>query len=92
MTLKELYGSDLDKLTKKQRKFFEMILKVWTRRGFPPTYREMATQMGYASFSAPHGHLTSLVKKGFIDKNGIGFREFTLRGVKWNPVRDGSCA
>ncbi|PIU82692.1 MAG: hypothetical protein COS68_08030 [Elusimicrobia bacterium CG06_land_8_20_14_3_00_38_11] len=49
-----------------REKILRFIRKSKIRRGFPPTEREIAGYMGFASSSTVHYHLNQLVKKGLL--------------------------
>ena len=53
-------------LTPRQRTVLEIIAAVIARNGFPPTIREIATQMCLKSTNAVAEHLDALERKGYI--------------------------
>jgi SOS-response transcriptional repressor LexA len=55
-----------DKLTKKQSKMLEAINAYINRKGYAPSYRELATIVNLLSASTVKGHLERLKEKGYI--------------------------
>lgn len=64
-----------------QKKILRFIKTSKTRRGFPPTEREIAEYIGFASSSTAHYHLKQLVKKGLLKFRCKRIKR-SARGVK----------
>jgi repressor LexA len=54
-------------LTPKQQKIFELIQRVISESGIPPTRAEIARVLGFRSANAAESHLRALQRKGFIE-------------------------
>ena len=55
-----------------------------SKRGYPPTIREVGAELGHASSSTTHGHLDVLVRKGYLgrtEKGGGGSRYYKQEGT-----------
>lgn len=50
----------------KQHEILEFIYQEVSKRGYPPTVREICNATGLASTSTVHGHLSRLEKQGYI--------------------------
>lgn len=59
---------DRNKLPKRQNDILNFIKSEFDRKGYPPTIREICQAVGLSSTSTVHGHLTRLVKKGYLAK------------------------
>ena len=60
-----------------------------TRDGRPPTYRDLATQLGHDAVGTVQDHVRTLMRKGFLEKeDGVsrGFRLAYQRGTQEIPV------
>lgn len=55
-------------LTHRQRTVLDFVGEYRRRRGFPPTLREIGEGIGLPNISAVRGHVTALLKKGYITK------------------------
>lgn len=53
-------------LTERQRQTLHLIAEKVAERGYPPSVREICTEMGLASSSTVHSHLQALQKKGYL--------------------------
>ena len=56
-------------LTPRQRKVYEFIVTNVDERGYPPSVREIADQVGLSSTSSVHYQLRALEDKGFIRRD-----------------------
>ncbi len=67
----------MKKLTQRQKTVLDIISKLISDRGYPPTLKELAKELGVSSQNSSVKHLTALAKKGFIvwEKN-------KARGIK----------
>ncbi|MBI2264750.1 MAG: repressor LexA [Armatimonadetes bacterium] len=59
-------GGSPDSLSKRQEGILNFIRTETTRRGYPPTVREICKALGFSSTSSVHRHLESLRQKGLI--------------------------
>ena len=53
-------------LTNRQSALLEFVVEYSSRRGFPPTLREIGNGTGLSNISAVRGHVMALEKKGYI--------------------------
>lgn len=70
-------------LTPTERKTLRIIGRMTDTRGIPPTYRELALELGVASPSTPHYAVDRLVRKGYVkraDRTSRGLL-LTQRGI-----------
>ena len=56
----------MEKLTKRQREVFEIIIRMIKEKEYPPTLKELAETLGAASRNTAVKHLTVLDRKGYI--------------------------
>ncbi|MBN1479997.1 transcriptional repressor LexA [candidate division KSB1 bacterium] len=56
----------MEKLTKRQRQVFEIIIGMIKEKEYPPTLKELADSLGAASRNTAVKHLTVLDRKGYI--------------------------
>lgn len=57
----------MDTLTKPQRTVFSYLEAFIKKNGYPPTRRQIADKMGFASANAAQEHLDALARKGRIE-------------------------
>ena len=62
-------GKMSNDLTSKQRDILEYIEDHVSRKGYPPSVREICEAVGLKSTSTVHGHLQRLEKKGYIRRD-----------------------
>ncbi len=67
-----------EKLTKRQQIIFDFIRTTIEDRGYGPTIREIADEMGFASPNGVICHLTALTKKGLINRTSNRSRSIVL--------------
>lgn len=67
-----------EKLTKRQQTIFDFIRGTIENRGFGPTIREIADEMGFRSPNGVICHLTALQKKGLITRTNNKSRSIVL--------------
>jgi repressor LexA len=73
-------------LTDRQRRVLEYIRASYRQNGFPPTFRMIADEHGFASLNAIYCHVNPLVRKGALRRVEVG------RAVRYIPVvPDGCC-
>src|SRR4051812_26741905 len=76
-------------LSAKQLAVLECIQEQVAQSGRPPTYREIARQLGYEAVGTVQDHVKVLLRKGFLEKEeGVsrGFRLSYQRGSREIPV------
>jgi repressor LexA len=56
-------------LTKRQREILSYLLDSMSRKGYPPSVREIGAALGLTSSSTVHSHLAALEKKGYIRRD-----------------------
>ncbi len=79
----------MNDLTKKQQIIFDYIKKSILKNGYPPTVREIASDLGLSSPATIHAHLTKLEEKGFIRKDNSKNRAIELLKEKnKEPISD----
>lgn len=77
----------LPALTPKQKEVLDFIIEFIHDKGYPPSFREIATGLDLASPSTVHVHIEALRKRGYLKANGgdLGARnlEPTTKAVSW---------
>lgn len=68
----------MKKLTNRQEEILNYIKKYVVSNGFPPTVREIGSDLGVSSPATIHAHLNNLQNKGVIKKNGSKNRAIEL--------------
>ena len=56
-------------LTKRQKEILDYIGEFIDRRGYAPSFEEIAEAFGYSSLATVHEHLSNLERKGYIRKS-----------------------
>lgn len=56
-------------LTKRQRQILDYLTAYINKKGYAPSFEEIAEKMGYASLATVHEHLTNLEDKGVIRRS-----------------------
>lgn len=56
-------------LTKRQKEILDYIESFIDRRGYAPSFEEIAEEFGYSSLATVHEHLSNLERKGYIRKS-----------------------
>ena len=79
-----------DLLTERQRRILDYICSEIQKRGFPPTYREIAKQFGIKSTNGVNATIIALEKKGYLKKysnlsRGIGVTGDSSRFIQRVP-------
>ena len=54
-------------MTETQRRIFDLIHSFVADKGYPPTRKEIAGLMGFASPNAAEEHVKALARKGYIN-------------------------
>ncbi len=57
----------MDSLTKQQQRVLSFLESFIARNGYPPSRKQIADKMGFASQNAAQGHLKALARKGRIE-------------------------
>lgn len=65
-------------LTERQQQVLNAIASYIKEKGYPPTVRELAQELGFKSTSTLHAHLQRLEKKGYISKEKGKPRTITI--------------
>lgn len=65
-------------LSSKQHAILKSIYQAIDQQGYPPTVREIAQEVGLASTSTVHGHLSRLEKNGYIIRDASKTRAIEL--------------
>lgn len=58
-----------DDLTRRQREVLAALHRIHQRLGYAPTLRELGDEVGLASASSVHAHLTSLERLGLVERS-----------------------
>jgi repressor LexA len=61
------YNSDMA-LTKRQKEFLEFLATFLEKRGYSPSYEEIAEGLNLASLATVHKHITSLESKSYLKR------------------------
>lgn len=69
---------DRKPLTPRQRQMLDFVSVYSDEHGYAPTFREIATEFGYASLATVHEHLESLRWKGWITRTFNDARGITV--------------
>ena len=67
------------KLTDRQKSILEFISNQMRDRGYPPSVREIAAEVGLTSPSTVHSHLATLQKHGFLERDPAKPRAIKVR-------------
>jgi repressor LexA len=65
---------DRDALTDRQREILDFISRSITKRGYPPTLREIGSHFGIRSTNGVNDHLRALEKKGYLQREDLKSR------------------
>lgn len=68
-------------LTKRQEEALNYIKSYIANKGYPPTVREIAKELGVSSPATIHAHLSKLEEKGFIRKEDSKNRAIEITGT-----------
>jgi repressor LexA len=69
----------MNNLTKKQLAVYNVILRLYEEKGYPPSVREIGEAAGLKSPSTVHAHLKALGESGLIQKDSRKTRALNLR-------------
>jgi repressor LexA len=67
-------------VTERQRQIYDFIVAYARKQGYPPTVREIGTEVGLASPSTVHVHLAKLEQAGYIRRDPTKPRALELVG------------
>ena len=70
----------MKKLTKMQQKVYDYIAQFMTKWGYPPSVREICTELNFKSPSTAHFHILNLEKKGYLEHDAGKGRAIRLKG------------
>lgn len=80
-------------LTPRQQNILNFIIKEVETRGYPPAVREIGREVGLSSSSTVHAHLTTLEKRGYIQRDPTKPRAIMIiRNADGSPFTLGSDA
>ena len=68
----------MEKLTSKQNQVLDYLKKFMSKKGYPPTVREIGKALNLASPATVHAHLNTLADKGYIKKSNSKNRAIEL--------------
>lgn len=71
-------------LTPKQKILYDYIGNYIQKNGFSPSLEEMKKKLKLSSLGTVHEHIETLVKKGFVEKNGNSARSIEIKNS--NPL------
>lgn len=66
----------METLTKRQKEILDYITQYLEKEGYAPTYEEIKEKFGLSALSTVHEHITALVDKGYLERDGG-----TVRGL-----------
>jgi repressor LexA len=78
--------ADATGLTPRQRRILEVIRDAVTRRGYPPSIREIGEAVGLTSSSSVAHQLAALERKGYLRRDPNRPRAVEVRGPAENPA------
>ncbi len=71
-------------LTPKQKEVLDFIVQFLNEKGYPPSFREIASGLDLASPSTVHVHIQALKERGYLKRNGeMRNLEPTDKAVSW---------
>lgn len=73
-------------ITERRRQILEWFGRLQTRKGFPPSVREMGEALGLASAGSLHKHLQALEKGGYLERNPGKKRTWKLTNKAWELI------
>lgn len=74
-------------LSKRQREIYDFVVAYARKHGYPPTVREIGTEVGLASPSTVHVHLAKLEQAGYVRRDPTKPRALELVGRERSPRR-----
>src|SRR5690625_4844552 len=78
----------MTKLSKRQQMILDFIKDEVSKKGYPPSVREIAQAVGLASSSTVHGHLERIERKGYIRRDPTKPRAIEIVDVDDHIERD----
>lgn len=81
----------MTKLSKRQESILAFIKDEVSKKGYPPSVREIAAAVGLASSSTVHGHLARIESKGYIRRDPTKPRAIEVldQSIEGSVPRDG---
>ena len=70
----------MKKISAKQQRILEYISEYTAAQGYPPSVREICTEVGLSSPFTVHSHLKRLRELGYLEKDDHKTRAITVRG------------
>ncbi len=68
----------MENLSRKQREVFEFIKNYIENNGYPPAVRDICSGVNLSSPSTVHGHISNLVKLGYLKKDSLKKRTLAI--------------
>ena len=68
----------MENLSRKQREVFEFIKNYIENNGYPPAVRDICSGVNLSSPSTVHGHISNLVKLGYLKKDSLKNRALAI--------------
>ena len=75
-------------LTSRQAAVLDFVKQEASRRGFPPTLKEIAGHFKFRSFNAARDHLQALERKGYLRREGEGARALKVENRDGEKSKD----
>jgi repressor LexA len=75
-----------EKISKKQQMILDYLKDEVSKKGYPPSVREVCTAVGLKSTSTVHAHLTKLETLGYIRRDPTKPRAIEILGLEPAPV------
>lgn len=70
----------IKRLSNRQQQVLDFIITYITRYGYPPTLREIGSELGVTSTNSVYEHLRALEKKGYVERRPGAPRAITVVG------------
>jgi repressor LexA len=74
----------MKKITERQEDLLKMVARYIEKKGYAPTYSEIAEELGIKSKSAVMNHINALVEKGYLEK-GSSARSLRIIKPEFQP-------
>jgi repressor LexA len=81
-----VFGDQRPKLTKRQQEVLDYIRSCISDNGYPPTLRELGSQLGISSTNGVNDHLKALERKGYLSRDGAKSRALVPIDMEDNMV------
>ena len=73
-------------LTARQRQILVFVGDHTTRRGYPPTLREIGARFGIESTNGVNAHLSAIERRGFITRDDMKSRSTKITSAGWVEI------